>query len=104
MPRLCVWTCSPSAIGTVATPITWPYLRTGAPAAMSRTATLCPRGTPGRSRRTTATSSPGFSSSVSPVMDAPILQAADRQVGRPVVVLGGGLLVDVDAETGLLRG
>src|SRR3954471_6530329 len=104
MPRLWVWTCSPAAIGAVATPMTWPYFRIGAPAARSRTATLCPRGTPGRSRRATATSSPGCSSRVSPVMHAPVLEPVDRQVRLPVGVLRCRLLVDVDAEAGLLRG
>src|SRR4051794_40534062 len=104
MPRLWVWTWSPSANGAVATPIAWPYLRTVAPAGTARTATLCPRGTPGRSRSATATSSPGCSSSVSPVMHGSVLQAVHRQVGRPVVVLRGGLLVDVDTEAGFFGG
>src|SRR3954470_24116355 len=103
MPRLWVWTCSPAAIGAVATPMTWPYFRIGAPSARSRTATLCPRGTPGRSRNATATSSSGCSSRVSPVMQAPVLQPVHRQGRLPVRVLGGGLLVDVHAQPGLLR-
>src|SRR3569833_3104751 len=104
MPRLWVCTWSPAEIGAVATPITWPYFRSGAPSARARTATLCPRGTPSRSRRATATSSSGCSSSVSPVMHAPVLQTVDRQVGLTVGILRGRLLVDVDAETRLLRG
>src|SRR6185503_16119571 len=36
---------SPGAIGAVAKPITWPYLRTGSPAARARVAILCPAGT-----------------------------------------------------------
>ena len=42
---LCVWTCRPGAMVSRANPMTWPYLRTGAPSAISATATLWPRGT-----------------------------------------------------------
>src|SRR5207302_9116585 len=41
---LWTWTCWPGRISAVATPITSPYLITGAPAAMAATAILCPNG------------------------------------------------------------
>src|SRR5262249_15428968 len=41
---LCVWTCAPGRISTVATPIELPYLITGAPGAIRASASLCPRG------------------------------------------------------------
>src|SRR6185437_8371035 len=73
--RLWVCTCAPRAMSCVVRPIGQPSLRTVSPAAMSRSATLCPRGirsvmstgvpsmlvcAPGsRSARATATSSSG---------------------------------------------
>ena len=40
----CVWTCSPLRIPRVARPIGIPYLMMFSPAAISRSANLCPRG------------------------------------------------------------
>src|SRR4051812_20268564 len=39
----CVCTHSPGAIGVVANPMIWSYLRTGSPLAIGATAILCPR-------------------------------------------------------------
>src|SRR5688500_16185011 len=41
---LWVWTCAPTGMSAVATPIGLPYFMTALPDAIGRTATLCPRG------------------------------------------------------------
>src|SRR5215211_1213567 len=94
MARLWVWTCSPARTGAVATPITWPYLRTRSPRARSRSATLWPRGTgtsvttrpppvtptdrcAGSASCAMATSSPAASRSSCSLMTVPFLSGAE---------------------------
>jgi hypothetical protein len=49
--RLCVCTCWPGAMASVAVPMIWSYRLTGWPLATARTATLCPAGIASSARR-----------------------------------------------------
>src|SRR3954466_4083934 len=79
----CVCTHSPGAIGVVANPMIWSYLRTGAPLSIGATAILCPRMTRAFAVTPAATAPSGIGSTATTT-----LSLGERRTVRGVLMRG----------------
>src|SRR3954466_7936908 len=77
----CVCTHSPGAIGVVANPMIWSYLRTGSPLAIGATAILCPRITRARAVTPAAAAPSGIGSTATTT-----LSFGERRTLRGVLI------------------
>src|SRR3954466_11462168 len=93
----CVCTHSPGAIGVVANPMIWSYLRTGSPLAIGATAILCPRITRARAVTPAAAEPSGIGSTATTT-----LSLGERRTVRGMLI-EYSVLLSLRTEPGQMR-